>query len=183
MILFTGGVRSGKSALAQAWAEMVRERQLYIATCKPLDSEMRERVALHREKRGPSWLCLEESVRVQPAIEDFIAKNPQFRGALLLDSVDMLLNNLLAEKLPANHILEIMEELFVELDKLSFPCAVVSAECGLGFIPASPLGRLYGDLLGLINQRAAKICETVIFVSCGLPLVLKGVSPWMELKE
>lgn len=55
--------------------------------------------------------------------------------------------------------------------------ALVSAETGLGIVPPTPLGRLYRDVLGLANQTLARACTHVIFVSCGLPLALKGPLP------
>lgn len=172
--MFTGGVRCGKSSLAQAWAERQSARQLYIATCCPRDAEMLLRVRAHQNKRGKSWLCLEESKNPLTAVHTFIRYNPDFNGALLVDSLDMLLNNLLEDNADQDGILADMEALFKGLDCLGLPCALVSAECGMGFIPLNPVARKYGDLLGLCNQMAAALCETVILVSCGLPLVLKG---------
>ncbi len=57
------------------------------------------------------------------------------------------------------------------------PVALVSAETGLGIVPSTPLGRLYRDVLGLANQTLAGVCNHVVFVSCGLPLALKGPLP------
>lgn len=175
--MFVGGVRCGKSALAQAWAEKSAPAQLYLATCAPFDKEMRERIAIHRSKRGESWLCVEESSDPFLALEKFLQAHPLFLGAILLDSLDMLLNNLLAAGLAPDRIQENMTRLLERLAALPLPCAIVSAECGQGFIPLNPLARLYGDLLGSINQKAAAICDKVIQVCCGLPLVLKGSLP------
>ncbi len=174
MIMFSGGVRCGKSALAQAWAEKAAPVQLYLATCRPGDAEMRERISVHKAQRGKSWLCIEESINPLAAIYNFMNEHPDFNGALLLDSLDMLLNNLLCEDLSGKDVLKNMEELLRGLASLGLPCAIVSAECGRGFVPLSPLARLYGDLLGVINQKAAAMCSSVIQVFDGLPLVLKG---------
>lgn len=175
--MFVGGVRCGKSALAQAWAEKAAPLQLYLATSVPSDREMAERIARHKGQRGKSWLCLEESRDPFAALEKFLGENPLFRGALLLDSLDMLLNNLLGAGLTPKEILENMDKLMEGLAALPLPCAIVSAECGQGFVPMNPLARLYGDLLGMVNQKSAAICDKVVLVSCGLPLVLKGSLP------
>lgn len=174
--MFVGGVRCGKSSLAQAWAEKVASEQLYLATCSSQDDEMLRRIARHRAQRGGSWECVEEGRDPFSALEIFLRKNPSFRGSILLDSLDMLLNNQLESKIAPDLILENMTSLLQGLAALPLPCAVVSSECGQGFVPLNPLARLYGDLLGLINQKSAAICDKVVQVSCGLPLVLKGAS-------
>ena len=50
VILLIGGVRSGKSAMAQRLLEDGGE-VLYIATARCLDGEMERRIALHRASR------------------------------------------------------------------------------------------------------------------------------------
>ena len=44
IILITGGGRSGKSTYAQARAEELPGARVFVATCPPLDDEMRERI-------------------------------------------------------------------------------------------------------------------------------------------
>jgi adenosylcobinamide kinase/adenosylcobinamide-phosphate guanylyltransferase len=53
---------------------------------------------------------------------------------------------------------------------------LVANEVGLGIVPDNALARLYRDLAGGLNQEMAKVCEQVIFVAAGLPLILKGPS-------
>ena len=52
VVLLTGGVRSGKSAMAQRLLEDGGE-VLYIATARCLDGEMERRIALHRASPPP----------------------------------------------------------------------------------------------------------------------------------
>ncbi|MCL2122808.1 MAG: bifunctional adenosylcobinamide kinase/adenosylcobinamide-phosphate guanylyltransferase, partial [Desulfovibrionaceae bacterium] len=54
------------------------------------------------------------------------------------------------------------------------PVALVTHESGCGVVPASALGNRFRDINGEANQILAHHCHTVIFVSCGLPLPLKG---------
>jgi adenosylcobinamide kinase/adenosylcobinamide-phosphate guanylyltransferase len=51
---------------------------------------------------------------------------------------------------------------------------VVSNEVGMGVVPESPLGRKFRDLSGQINQKIAAMADKVIFLTAGLPMVLKG---------
>ncbi len=50
----------------------------------------------------------------------------------------------------------------------------VANEVGLGLVPETPLGRLFRDEAGRLNQAVAALCERVVFVAAGLPLPLKG---------
>ena len=43
-----------------------------------------------------------------------------------------------------------------------------------GLVPESPLGRLFRDEAGRVNQAVAALCGRVSFVAAGLPLQLKG---------
>ena len=63
--------------------------------------------------------------------------------------------------------------LFEALNKTSGPVVMVSNEIGLGVMPENDLSRLFVDLQGNVNQVAAQASDRVIFVTAGLPLVMK----------
>ena len=44
---------------------------------------------------------------------------------------------------------------------------VVSNEVGMGVVPATASGRLFRDLLGLVNLRVADACDEATFVIAG----------------
>lgn len=50
---------------------------------------------------------------------------------------------------------------------------LVSNEVGMAIVPEVQLARIYRDLLGLANQRAAAWAEAVYICFSGLPLRLK----------
>ncbi|MBV8719743.1 MAG: bifunctional adenosylcobinamide kinase/adenosylcobinamide-phosphate guanylyltransferase, partial [Chloroflexi bacterium] len=50
---------------------------------------------------------------------------------------------------------------------------LVSNEVGMGLVPPYPLGRLFRDALGRVNQAAAAGCDEVYFIVAGLPLRMK----------
>ncbi|WP_165174483.1 bifunctional adenosylcobinamide kinase/adenosylcobinamide-phosphate guanylyltransferase [Desulfovibrio sp. ZJ369] len=180
-LLFVGGTRSGKSGLAQRWAEARACRRLFLATCRAQDAEMAERVARHQAQRGVGWQCLEEPLDPLAAVRDFLeqraAASEPLPGVLLLDCVSIWLANLLASDFAPDAALERVAALAAWLETPGLPTAVVSAETGLGIVPGTALGRLYRDVLGSANQMLARACPRVIFVSCGLPLALKGPLP------
>ena len=52
IILNTGGERSGKSVYAEQLALRLSEQPVYMATARIWDEEFRQRVRIHRERRG-----------------------------------------------------------------------------------------------------------------------------------
>jgi adenosyl cobinamide kinase/adenosyl cobinamide phosphate guanylyltransferase len=50
---------------------------------------------------------------------------------------------------------------------------LVSAEVGLGVVPATRAGRLFRDELGALNAALARVCDEVLLLVAGLPLRLK----------
>ncbi|MBD5647037.1 MAG: bifunctional adenosylcobinamide kinase/adenosylcobinamide-phosphate guanylyltransferase [Desulfovibrio sp.] len=177
--LFVGGVRSGKSGLAQRWAEARAPRRLYVATCAAADAEMAERVRLHRAARGPEWACLEVPLDVPEALDALWAGHgpESAAGVVLLDCVSMWIANLLGAGLSDAAALARVEALAASLERRTIPVAVVTAETGLGLVPPSPLGRRFLDVLGLANQRLAGLAEPVVLAVCGLALALRGPLP------
>lgn len=172
-LLVVGGTRSGKSAFAQRWAERRASSRLYVATCRAEDAEMATRIQLHREQRGAGWSCLEEPARLPEALQEACAA-PYPPGVLLLDCVGLWISNLMGDGLGPDAVRDRVEALALWLENAFLPVAVVSPECGLGLVPMHPVARAYRDALGLANQRLAQACDAVVFVACGLPLVLKG---------
>jgi adenosyl cobinamide kinase/adenosyl cobinamide phosphate guanylyltransferase len=51
---------------------------------------------------------------------------------------------------------------------------VVSHETGCGIIPADPLARRFGDLLGEANQRVSAAADAVYWCVAGIPVAIKG---------
>ena len=168
-ILFVGGCRSGKSALALNWVEKAAPRRVFIATAQAVDAEMQKRIARHQAERGPGWSCVEEPVKIVSALQGAALANT----ALLLDCVSFWLCNLMEQGLADKDILGQVEELAHWLAAPAVPVAVVTHESGCGVAPASLAGNHFRDLNGEANQLLARHCHSVFFVSCGLPLCLK----------
>ena len=188
-VLFVGGTRSGKSGLAQRWAEAQALQRLYLATGRADDEEMAARIALHKAQRGQGWQCREEPldlagalaatpVAPQPAAPQPAAPQAAVGvGVVLVDCVSLWVANLMAADKTEKEILERVDALATAVAAFPLPLALVSVEAGLGMVAMSSLGRRFQDTLGLANQALARMCETVLFVSCGLPLALKGRLP------
>jgi len=178
-IFFVGGIRSGKSGLAQRWAEALAPRRLYLATGQACDEEMTARIARHKAERGAGWQCLEEPLDPAAALASapFSPSGVGCPGVLLLDCVSQWVANLMAGEMTETAVLERVDALAAAARAFPVPVGMVSVEAGLGMVAMSGLGRRFQDTLGQANQMLAQACHTVLFVSCGLPLVLKGRLP------
>jgi adenosylcobinamide kinase/adenosylcobinamide-phosphate guanylyltransferase len=162
-ILVLGGARSGKSALAERLALECGEPVLYVATATAGDEEMAERIAMHRARRPPSWRTLESPTRIAVA--------PGDARTVLVEDLTFLLSNLFEEN--ASSAESRAAEEVEQLARVNVNVVVVSNEVGMGLVPPYPLGRVFRDALGRVNQLAASLVDEVYFVVAGVPLRLK----------
>ncbi len=89
---------------------------------------------------------------------------------MLVDCLTLWLSNLM---LADRDIDAATTELLQTLARLSSPVVLVSNEVGLGIVPDNALARRFRDAAGILNQRVAAACGTVILMTAGLPLILK----------
>lgn len=167
--LILGGVRSGKSHAAEQLAADSGHEVVYIATAEALDREMQQRIELHRQRRPAHWRCVEESLYLAAVLQEYDAAG----RVLLVDCLTLWLSNLLLKN-DERFIEQQLQGLLAILPDLQANTILVSSETGLGITPANELSRHYADRAGLMNQQLAAICDRVIMVMAGLPLVLKG---------
>jgi adenosylcobinamide kinase/adenosylcobinamide-phosphate guanylyltransferase len=171
--LILGGAKSGKSSLALELADRAGGRRVFIATAQAGDGEMQERIRRHQAERGPEWSTVEEPIDLRAALQNADHND----AVLVVDCLTLWLSNLLTvAQLPAGDIAAKGRELAALLPTLQGRVILVANEVGLGIVPDNALARLYRDLAGGLNQEMAKVCEQVIFVAAGLPLILKGPS-------
>ncbi|WP_179031885.1 bifunctional adenosylcobinamide kinase/adenosylcobinamide-phosphate guanylyltransferase [Paenibacillus kribbensis] len=202
--LVTGGARSGKSGFAERLCMTRAPRACYIATAQAYDTEMKERIALHRfqrESAGYDWQTLEEAQALPellrrlgglPEIAQVEARSaaqgsqpvslhasqapqPSPAPMVLVDCLTLWLSNVL---LAAGEDGEAasraaIDELATAVAQYPGPLVIVTNEVGDGIVPEYPLGRLYRDLGGIMNQRIARLCDEVFLVTAGIPIELK----------
>jgi len=175
MTLILGGARSGKSGYAQSLLLMAGQPVLFVATAEAGDEEMAERIAAHRLSRPTDWITLEAPTRVGPAI-----LNATTTPYVLLDCMTLLASNVLMSCPEPVDEKSFMQKMDWELDELmaayrSHPgeWLIVSNEVGLGLVPPYPLGRVYRDGLGKVNQKLAHLADRVVFMVSGLPMTVK----------
>jgi adenosylcobinamide kinase/adenosylcobinamide-phosphate guanylyltransferase len=167
--LILGGVRSGKSRLAERLARESGLPVTYVATATASDEEMQARIAAHRQRRPADWELVEEPLAL-PAV---LASRCRPGQCVLVECLTLWLANLLW----AEEVGRLDREL-AALDHLlpALPGQVlfVGNEVSMGVIPANELARRYGDLAGSLHQRIAAQAQRVVLTVAGLPLVLKG---------
>ena len=163
-ILIIGGVKSGKSRHAEklilAMANGIKP--VYLATSEFNDSEMKKRIATHRQRRGNKFETLEEPL----CLASVLRKN---QCPVLIECLTIWLNNALHHKYSERKV-------FAEIDNLlSLECDVVFVinEVGLGIIPENPLARKFLDLSGRIAQKLGEACDEVIWCVAGNTIRIK----------
>jgi adenosylcobinamide kinase/adenosylcobinamide-phosphate guanylyltransferase len=169
--LFTGGCRSGKSRLALAEADaLATDRQVFVATCQPLDEEMRQRVATHRLERRSRWETVEAPLALPSAIDDASAEGT----VVLVDCLTLWVSNVLLARESAGDVQQGVDDLIACLARVRGPVLLVTNEVGAGIVPDNRLARLYRDLVGLANQAVARIAPRVVWVLAGIPVEIKA---------
>src|SRR5579859_5035387 len=68
LTLVIGGIRSGKSARAEALAAATGLPVRYLATADPDDTSMRQRIADHAARRPPQWETVETGATLAEAL-------------------------------------------------------------------------------------------------------------------
>lgn len=170
--LVLGGVKSGKSRLAERLARESGLAVTYVATAKPSDDEMLARIDAHRARRPADWGLIEEPISLNQTLRAEAATG----RCVLVECLTLWLANLLwAEDEPRlEWELEALPRL---LPTLPGRVIFVGNETNLGVIPANAMARRFCDLAGALHQRLAARCDAVYFTAAGLPLTLKGPPP------
>ena len=170
-VLVTGGVRSGKSRHAEQLLTAAGE-VTYVAPGPAVDdADWADRIAAHRAARPASWTTLET--------HDLAAALATDRP-VIVDCLGTWLTAVLDEhrlwEAPSAEATALMRtrlgEARAALAARTADTVLVTNEVGLGVVPAHRSGRLFRDLLGLVNQELAAACDEVHLVIAGRVLRL-----------
>ncbi|ROS05345.1 adenosylcobinamide kinase /adenosylcobinamide-phosphate guanylyltransferase [Sinobacterium caligoides] len=166
--LILGGVRSGKSSLAERLCQESGKQVIYVATATAGDDEMTRRIARHRADRPDQWPTVEEPIALAAALSAYDDE----RYCIMVDCLTLwLTNNLLDTK---DSWQTEKAKLLQQLSTLRADVIFVSNEVGLGIVPMGSLSRRFSDEAGWLHQELAARCDRVVMVVAGLPQVLKG---------
>lgn len=174
IILITGGQRSGKSSYAERLALSLAENPVYMATAHVWDDEFRERVRIHREKRGSQWTNIEEEMQ--------LSKYDVSGRVVLIDCCTLWATNYFykqameddGKSLPdVNATLEDMKAEFTRFTAQDATFIFVTNEIGQGGTSDSAVQRRFTDLLGWLNQFIAAKADEVVLMVSGISIKIK----------
>ena len=167
--LILGGVRSGKSRLAEQHAKDSGLDVVYVATAQVRDAEMQQRIAHHQARRPAHWQVIEAGHNLAQVLQ----QQASAKRCVLVDCLTLWLTQLLCDVSEAELRREI-EALLTVLPTLPGQTILVSNETNMGIVPLGELSRRYCDEAGRLHQRLGALCERVILTVAGLPLIVKG---------
>lgn len=178
LVLITGGVRSGKSRLAERLAADAGGSVTYIATAEALDGEMKARIAVHRSVRPAHWTTVEEPL----AVPEAVAARGTTGDAVIVDCLGMFVTNILMSQAPetayrerCDQVLERVRRLAEAATRAPARVIVVSNEVGWGLVPDNVLGRVFRDVMGWANQILAEAAAQVFLTVAGIPVDVKAL--------
>jgi len=170
--LVIGGARSGKSRFAQSLAAH-SEKVAYLATARFEDAEMAERIARHRLERPAHWVTVEEPLEIGSAV----ARHAVDYDVILLDCLTIWLSNFSWEhreiETASLHAAASREVARMTAAVGAAHLVVVTNEVGCGLVPESPVGRLFRDLQGWVNQDIARRADWVYHLVAGIAVPIK----------
>lgn len=171
--LVTGGVRSGKSMVAEHLLADADE-VTYLATGpRSDDADWAERVAAHRNRRPAHWTTLETS--------DLPTALTHLTGPALVDCLGTWLTTTLDDldvwEAPQPSWEALLSKRLQALVDAWTNCphdlVAVTNEVGWGVVPEHRSGRIFADWLGRLNQQVAAVSDRVLLVVSGQVLVVK----------
>lgn len=167
-VLVTGGVRSGKSAHAEALLAD-RAAVTYVAP-GPVhdDADWQARIEAHRARRPRTWTTLETGD---------LTVALRTRGPVLVDCLGTWLTRLVDDAGMWDARTEdvsayVEEQVASAIRVMHDDVVLVTNEVGWGVVPEHRSGRLFRDLLGEANRRFAAACDEVHLVVAGRVLRL-----------
>lgn len=196
--LILGGARSGKSGYAERLITTIALTRAaahdpvpdgtgwdaagpvvtYVATGRRRDDdpEWAARIADHTARRPPTWRTV-ETTDLPEVLSD--TDTP-----LLVDDLATWLTAVLDDAgcfddagrfddARAAGVRARCADLVTAVTAYRHGLVLVSAEVGLGVVPATFSGRLFRDELGRLNAALAEVCDSVELLVAGLPLRLR----------
>jgi adenosylcobinamide kinase / adenosylcobinamide-phosphate guanylyltransferase len=175
-ILVLGGIRSGKSqwaesAIAGSADGTTAVRYLATGPVPESDAEWSARVDEHRRRRPATWTTVETvEIATQLRCDAATATVVDDVGAWLTAAMDR------AGAWSGGSVSADVDDLVDAVGSFGAALALVSPEVGLTVVPATESGRRFADQLGTLNQRLAAVCDRVVLVVAGQPVVVKDAA-------
>ncbi|MBN1173597.1 MAG: bifunctional adenosylcobinamide kinase/adenosylcobinamide-phosphate guanylyltransferase [Micromonosporaceae bacterium] len=184
-VLLLGGIRSGKSAVAEALVTATAARRgltdvRYVATAAgdDFDPAWSARIAAHQARRPAGWTSEEIAAAPERLVELLASAKPA--EAFLVDDLGGWLTATIGtsgrwdDPHAADEDLAALATAVTECQ--GGLLVLVSPEVGLTVIPPSEAGRTFADAQGELNRRLADCCEAT-------GLVVAGRTIWLPSRQ
>jgi adenosylcobinamide kinase/adenosylcobinamide-phosphate guanylyltransferase len=168
LIFITGPVRSGKSNFAVNLAKKSKKKIIFIATCKPVDTEMKERIKKHQQQRPKEWITIEEEIDLGSVLRK-ISKDK----LIIIDCITLWVSNLFFHNFNEKEILKIVNGLISIIKRKGLSVIIVSNEVGWGIVPNNKIARNFRDIMGIIHQKISESSNEIYLLVSGIPIKLK----------
>lgn len=167
--LFIGGMKSGKSVLAEKEALLFQPPRLYIATSEVIDEEMKKKVELHKIRRTGLFDTIEEPLK----LDMVITEKHSLYNVILIDCLTFWYNNLFYYQKTMMEKEDYLKRLTAAIKNCSTQIILVTNELGMGVIPDNKLARTFIDFSGKANQSVSEVCSKTYFVIAGKRLTME----------
>jgi adenosylcobinamide kinase/adenosylcobinamide-phosphate guanylyltransferase len=170
IIFIFGGCRSGKSRHAlELSGSICGKNRIFIATCLPIDEEMKQRVECHQKERGQGWTTIEAPVRLPEAI----IENHLKADVIVVDCLTFWTSNIILETDDQETISRHIHSVIQSIETAQCTVILVANEVGAGIVPDNALARRFRDVAGHVNQNVAACSDKVIWMAAGIPVKIK----------
>ena len=176
--LIIGASHTGKSEMAIERLDRDKTT-LVFGTAITEEPELKARIDELKALRPTHWLHIESCESLTEKIKEHIEHSEQ----VLLDSVNQWVASFILEKNTIMTPEQIEEALDLELKEIEDlvrkyqqkkRIIFVTSEVGAGISPPAPLARLFRRLVSRANCKIADSCDSVLLMTAGIPLVIKG---------
>jgi nicotinate-nucleotide--dimethylbenzimidazole phosphoribosyltransferase len=172
-VLVLGGIRSGKSAFAEALvADAPSVRYVATAVGGEDDPEWLARIEAHQRRRPQSWST--EETGADPTRLAALLTEAKPDDTLLIDDLGGWVAQLLDPSRQPNDDEADVSQLAAAVRGTAARVVLVSPEVGLTLVATTPVGRAFTDALGATNQALAEVCDRVALVVAGHHIWLKA---------
>jgi adenosylcobinamide kinase/adenosylcobinamide-phosphate guanylyltransferase len=162
--LFIGGIKSGKSALAEHHTLLhTTTKPYYLATTEFLDDEIQEKIILHKRQRQDRFITIEEPL----ALYETLLSHQD--APVLVECVSMWLNNMLHHNKSHQEILKQIDQITTLQSDITFVLNDVSNSV----VSEHKLVRDFVNLSGAIGQKLAAMCDEVYHITAGIKVQIK----------
>lgn len=142
------------------------KEKIFIATARPIDREMQDKIEKHKRERENDFKTIEEAIHLGDVLREIN------QSTVIIDCLTLWLSNLFFELRESEKSQE-MGSLNTALKEFKGNLIIVTNEVGWGIIPQDEISRMYQSELGILNQKLAQICGEVYVLISGIPLKIK----------